>query len=68
MFLIDIFKKATKGDAFRPSASPDRYTDKIAAMNSGGSATQNNNKITTPNLAKISNSSPGNSAGILPSA
>jgi hypothetical protein len=68
-FLIDLFKKATKGDAFRPSAAPDKYSDQIAAMNAGGSSVQGNNKITTPKLAKLSNTATaGNSANKIPSA
>jgi len=68
-FLIDLFKKATKGDAFRPSATPDKYSDQIAALNAGGPSVQSNNKVTTTNLAKLSNTpSIGNSSGKIPSA
>jgi len=54
-FLIDIFKKSPKGDAFRPPAVPDKYADKIAAANAGGPSVQNNNKVTTATLSKLSN-------------
>ena len=33
-FLIDLFRKAIKGDNFRPTASPVKYNDQIAQLNS----------------------------------
>jgi hypothetical protein len=36
-FLIDIFKNAPKGDAFRMSEPPVKYADKISQLNSIGS-------------------------------
>ena len=53
-FLLDIFKKSKKDDAFRIPESPVKYNDQIAALNSGGSVSQNNNSITTANVSKIS--------------
>jgi len=69
-FLIDLFKKAKKGDAFRPIEVPDKYNDRIAALNAGGQSSQTNTKITTSNLAKISNGFIPNDSnlGTLPSA
>ena len=52
-FLIDLFKKARKCDAYRPSETPDRYADKIAAANAGGLSASTNTKVTTANLSKI---------------
>jgi len=69
-FLIDLFKKARKGDAFRPTETPDKYNDRIAALNAGGQSTQTNTRITTPNVAKLSNGfiPSDNTLGKLPSA
>jgi hypothetical protein len=69
-FLIDLFKKARKGDAYRPTETPDKYADRIAALNAGGQSTQSNTKITTANVAKISNGfiPSDNNLGKLPSA
>jgi hypothetical protein len=53
-FLIDIFKKAKKGDAFRIPETPDKYADKVAALNAGGQSTTSNTKVTTANLSKFS--------------
>ena len=33
-FLIDLFRKAIKGDNFRATASPIKYNDQIAQLNS----------------------------------
>ena len=33
-FLIDLFRKAIKGDNFRTTATPVQYNDKIAQLNS----------------------------------
>ena len=35
-FLISLFKKAKKGDSFRPSDPPDKYNDSIAQLNAAG--------------------------------
>jgi len=50
-FLIDLFKKATKGDNFRAPESPDKYDDKITQLN----VTANNqySRINTPTINKI---------------
>jgi hypothetical protein len=51
-FLLDIFKKAPKGDAFRADANPNTYNDGIAKLNSVG----NNQyaKLTTQKMNSIS--------------
>jgi hypothetical protein len=49
-FLLDIFKKSKKGDAFRIVETPVKYNDQIAALNSGGPVTQNNNSINVNNV------------------
>jgi hypothetical protein len=69
-FLIDLFKKAKKGDAYRIPETPDKYTDKIAALNAGGQITSTNNKVTTANLSKISNAftPSSNNLGKIPGA
>lgn len=33
-FLIDLYRKAVKGDNFRPTNSPVKYNDQIAQLNS----------------------------------
>lgn len=50
-FLIDLFKKAPKGDNFRANASPVKYNDKIAQLNT----TSNNqyNSLNTNTINKI---------------
>jgi len=50
-FLIDLLKKAIKGDNFRIKANPTKYNDKIAQLNT----TSNNqfNRLTTSNINKI---------------
>jgi len=70
-FLIDIFKKSKKGDAYRAPETPDKYNDKIAVLNAGGPSVQSNNKITTNNVAKMSNgftTVDNNLSGKIPSA
>jgi methyl coenzyme M reductase subunit C-like uncharacterized protein (methanogenesis marker protein 7) len=50
-FLIDLFKKAIKGDNFRVKATPDKYSDKISQLN-----TQSPNqasKLTTSKINQI---------------
>lgn len=53
-FLIDLFKKATKGDNFRPTDTPDKYDSKIAQLNT----TSNNqyNRLNTATINKIQKS------------
>jgi hypothetical protein len=53
-FLLDIFKKSKKGDAYRIVEAPVKYNDQIAALNSGGPVSKNNNSITTANISKVS--------------
>ena len=49
--IIDLFKKAAKGDSFRPNDSPDKYNDKIAQLNSLGS--NQYSKLNTATINKI---------------
>lgn len=51
-FLIDLFKKATKGDNFRSPQSVDKYNDSIAQLNSLGS--DQYNKVNTQTINRIS--------------
>ncbi len=50
-FLIDLFKKASRGDNFRAPEAPDTYNDKIMQLN----VTSNNqySRINTPTINKI---------------
>jgi hypothetical protein len=50
-FLIDLFKKATKGDNFRTTETPDTYNDKIMQLN----VTSNNqySRLNTASINKI---------------
>ena len=41
-FLIDLFNKARKGDAFRPVSKPEKYVDGVAKLNAN-----QGNQITT---------------------
>lgn len=52
-FLIDLLKRATKGDNFRPSDSPIKYNDKIAQLNT----TSNNqyNRLNTSTINRMKN-------------
>ena len=52
-FLLDIFKKSKKGNAFRIPETPVKYNDQIAVLNSGGPVSQNSNSINVDNI-KIS--------------
>lgn len=51
-FLIDLWKKAVKGDAFRTTDNPVTYNDKIAQLNSTGA--NQATKLTTTRIQKIS--------------
>ena len=51
-FLISLFKKAVKGDNFRAPATPSKYNDSIAQLNSVGD--QQYDKLTTEKIKKIS--------------
>jgi hypothetical protein len=50
-FLIDLLKKAVKGDNFRIKATPVKYNDKIAQLNT----TSNNqfDRLTTSKINQI---------------
>jgi hypothetical protein len=50
-FLIAILKKATKGDNFRPTASPFKYNDNIAQLNAVNP--DQYNKINVNTFAKV---------------
>jgi hypothetical protein len=50
-FLIDLFKKAFKGDNFRTAPTPIKYDDKIAQLNT--QAPNQYNKINTSSISKI---------------
>lgn len=57
-FLIDLYNKAVKGDSYRPTTTPDKYSDNIAALNA-----TNQNVPKTSNLQKINNQGVANSGG-----
>jgi hypothetical protein len=68
-FLIDLFRKAIKGDNFRTTASPVKYNDQIAQLNSvnpNQASKLNTNTINKIQKTKptLTQSTPGNS--ILP--
>ena len=50
-FLISLFKKSVKGDNFRADATPAKYNDSIAQLNSVGD--QQYDKLTTDKIRKI---------------
>lgn len=50
-FLIDLWKKATKGDSYRATENPVTYNDKIAQLNSVGS--DQARRLTTSKINKI---------------
>lgn len=51
-FLIDLYKKATKGDSFRQVEKPEKYFDNVAIQNANP-----NTKITSGKLNSISKTS-----------
>ena len=55
-FLIDFFRKAIKGDNFRPTNSPIKYNDQIAQLNSVNP--NQANKLTTNTITKIQKTKP----------
>jgi hypothetical protein len=65
-FLLDIFKKSSKGNGLRSPEATDNYNDGIAKLNSLGAnqyqqlTTQNINKISKNNTT-LSQNSTGNS-------
>ena len=50
-FLIDLLKKATKGDNFRTKSTPVKYNDKIAQLNT--QSPNQFNKLNTSTVNKI---------------
>jgi hypothetical protein len=50
-FLIALLKKATKGDNFRPKATPFKYNDKINQLNAVNP--DQYNKINVSNFAQL---------------
>jgi hypothetical protein len=50
-FLIDLFKKAFKGDNFRATENPVKYNDKIAQLNN--QSPNQYSKLTTNTINKI---------------
>jgi hypothetical protein len=55
-FLIDLFRKAIKGDNFRPTASPVKYNDQIAQLNSVNP--NQASKLNTNTINKIQKTKP----------
>lgn len=55
-FLIDIYKNASKGDAFRMAEPPVKYADKISQLNSIGS--DQYRKMDTATMNKVARTQP----------
>jgi hypothetical protein len=55
-FLIDFFRKAIEGDNFRPTASPIKYNDQIAQLNSVNP--NQASKLNTNTINKIQKTKP----------
>jgi hypothetical protein len=55
-FLIDLFRKAIKGDNFRTTASPVKYNDQIAQLNSVNP--NQASKLNTNTINKIQKTKP----------
>lgn len=55
-FLIDLYRKATKGDNFRPSPSPVKYNDQIAQLNTANP--NQASKLNTNTINKIQKTKP----------
>lgn len=55
-FLIDLFRKALKGDNFRLTNSPVKYNDKIAQLNSA--QPNQASKLNTNTINKIQKTTP----------
>lgn len=53
-FLINIFKKAPKGDSYRGPATPIKYIDGISKLNSSKAAQLNTPVLQTP-VGSLSN-------------
>lgn len=54
-FLIDLFKRAVKGDSYRAVASPEKYNDNIAQLNS--QSPNQYSKLSTTKINKIQKTS-----------
>lgn len=55
-FLIDLYRKATKGDNFRPTQEPVKYNDQIAQLNSVNP--NQASKLNTNTINKIQKTKP----------
>ena len=55
-FLIDLFRKAIKGDNFRPTTTPVKYNDQIAQLNSVNP--NQASKLNTNTINKIQKTKP----------
>lgn len=55
-FLIDLYRKAVKGDNFRPTNSPIKYNDQIAQLNSVNP--NQASKLSTNTINKIQKTKP----------
>lgn len=58
-FLIDLFKKAKKGDSFRTIPTPSKYNDGIAQLNSVGDNQYSRLNTNTINKIGKSKQQPG---------
>lgn len=54
-FIIDLFKKAVKGDSFRASETPNKYNDNIMQLNSV--SPNQYSKLNTSSINKIQKTS-----------
>jgi hypothetical protein len=69
-FLINLFKKATKGDSFRSVENPNKYTDSIVQLNA--MAPNQSTRLSTNTINKVQKTSKilvqyNNKTGNLPS-
>ena len=55
-FLIDLFRKAIKGDNFRATETPFKYNDQIAQLNSA--QPNQSSKLNTNTINKIQKTKP----------
>ena len=55
-FLIDLYRKAAKGDNFRPSPEPVKYNDQIAQLNAVNP--NQASKLNTNTINKIQKTKP----------
>jgi hypothetical protein len=55
-FLIDVYKNAPKGDAFRMAEPPTKYADKIMQLNSVGA--DQYRKLDTATMNKVARTQP----------